>query len=303
MRYPTTLTSLLLAAALAAACGDDSSGGGDAGTDSDTDTDTDVDTDIPDHDAGLAGPCDFDDKVGWFKVEHHDLYSAVTGEVSDGVVPAAIPQSQEIEGDCILLQKLNPVCDPPCEPGFTCDFDGECIPYPSKLHVGAVVVEGLTTEVVMTPNGQNDYFDTSVDSPPFTDGSEITLGAAGNETEAFALDAFGVEVLAMPDNEWIMFDGEPLEIFWTPSDGEGRILATFNVDQHGNSPMTMVCDLDDTGTATVPAGLIGLLFDYGISGFASGHLYRRTIDSTQIDVGCVELEVFSHQAALLSVGN
>jgi len=304
MRYPITLATLLLAVALAGGCGDDPAGGGDAGTDgdSDGDTDTDVDTDIPDHDAGMAGPCPFEDKVGSFQVQHHvGIYSAVTGEVSDGVVPASIPQEQESEGDCVLLQRVNPVCDPPCESGTTCDFDGECIPYPSKLNAGAVVIEGLVGDVVMTPNSQNDYTYTDLPALPFEDGTAITLGAAGNETEAFALDGFGVEALEMTDNEWIMHTGSPLEISWTPSDGEGRILATFNVDQHGNSPVTMFCDLDDTGTATIPATLVSLLIDYGVSGFATGDLYRRTVDSTYIEVGCVEFEVFSHVAALLSV--
>jgi hypothetical protein len=304
MRYPNALAIPLLAAALAAACGDDPTSQADAGADGGTDTDTDVDTDIPDHDAGLAGPCPAEDKVGWFSVEHRSIYSAITGEVSDGVVPATIPQSQESEGDCILLQRINPVCDPPCESGFTCDYDGECIPYPSKLNVGAVVVEGLITDVVITPNGQNDYSFTDLpsDGPPFEDGAEITLGAAGNETEAFALDGFGVEALEMPDDEWVMIDGESLDISWTPSDGEGHILASFNVDQHGNSPVTMFCELDDTGSATIPAGLISLLIEYGVSGFARGDLFRRTIDSTYIEVGCVQFEVFSHAEATLSVG-
>jgi hypothetical protein len=292
------------------ACGDDDSSGdpdgGDTDTDTDTDSDTDTDTDtgtgIPDHDTDMTGPCPFEDKVGWFKVEHHPIYSAVTGEVSDGVVPATIPFPQESEGDCELLQRINPQCDPPCESGYTCDFDGECIDYPTKLDVGDVLVAGLEEDVVLTPDTMNNYYNTTVPSPPFADGAEIIAYAYGNETEEFVLDGRGMAVLEMDDPMWTMVYDTPLEISWTPSDGEARIWATFNVDQHGNSPVTMFCDLEDTGTATIPVLLVNALIDWGVSGFASGHLYRRTVDSEVISVGCVELEVFSHVEAQLSVG-
>ena len=36
-------------------------------------------------------------------------------------------------------------------------------------------------------------------------------------------------------------------------DDVAHILATFNVDQHGNSPVTMFCELEDDGSATVPS--------------------------------------------------
>jgi hypothetical protein len=225
----------------------------------------------------------------------------VTGQVSDGVVPVTILQPEEAAGDCFLMRRLNPICEPPCEPGDTCDLDNTCIPYPAKLDAGTVTVDGLLGDVTMEPDPMLNYYDTSLPNPPFTDGAELTLEAAGADTEAFTIHGFGVEALQMPDSAWALNYDEALVISWTPSDGLGRIWATLNIDQHGNSPVTMFCDLDDTGSTTVPATLVNALIDYGVSGFPSGQLYRRTMDSTYIAAGCVELAIYSHVAAQVTV--
>jgi hypothetical protein len=74
-----------------------------------------------------------------------------------------------------------------------------------------------------------------------------------------------------------------------------------NVDQHGNSPVTMVCDVEDDGQHTIPSGIITNLLEYGVSGFATFDLYRRTVDSTWLEPGCVELRIFSYMQGKLMV--
>lgn len=272
-------------------------------------TDSDADTDTFDHEFALDDRCPLEDRYGSFEIGQHPGYSNVRGAVKDGVVPVTIWTPQESEGDCRLLRKVNPQCDPACEGGETCDHDGECVPFPSNLSAGTVDVYGLEVALSMEPNSVSEYEDSDVPSPPFAPGSQILLHASGDAVGEFFLDAVGVEPLAVPDNEWVIERDESLvvqhdlEITWTPADGDAVIMATLNIDQHGNSPVTMFCYFDDDGSGTVPTSLLQTFTDWGVTGYATGNLYRQTFDSTQIDLGCVDLQLFSRVEAELSVTN
>jgi hypothetical protein len=249
----------------------------------------------------LAGPCPLDQRLGSFEIAHRELYSAVTGAVADSVNPTTILQPVLDEGDCVLLRKVNPFCDPPCVAGEICSTAGTCIDAPRQKSVGTVVIDGLLIDVAMEPNAVNGYQDTSVPHPPFAPGAAITLTAAGGELQSFTLHGIGIEPIATPATVWTMTAGQPLDIAWTAGAGEREIYVTFNVDQHGNSPVTMHCGLPDTGSATIPASLVDALLQYGVSGFASVNLSRRTTDKANIADGCVDLEVFSHMQPQLQV--
>ena len=273
------------------ASGDDDTGDDDADDDS---SETDDDTEPP----TLRGACELADKVGAFVVQHEPEYTVVSGEVRDGVVPAAVLENVLTDGDCRLLRRPNPFCDPPCEPGQTCDLDGECIPYPLNLDVGTVTVVGLNKEVAMEPPGAGlpaVYYDTQMPHPGFDPGAAIRLDASGNAIDGFTLHGEGFAPLAIADEAWIVRPGQPLEVGWTTAAGEQvRILLRFNIDQHGTTPVEVWCDVDDTGSASVPAGVMDALIGYGVSGFPSGDAYRHTVDSADVEVGCVEFEVSSH---------
>ncbi len=67
-----------------------------------------------------------------------------------------------------------------------------------------------------------------------------------------------------------------------------------NIDQHGASPLNLVCEVADTGSAVIPATVMDELLASGVSGFPNGQLIRRTVDSVPIgDVGCMELRIAS----------
>ena len=112
----------------------------DADTDVDTDTDADTDTDtgtfeVPDPvgdpaTVPLAGECPLASRYGNFEVDVYEDYSLVSGSVADGVNPVTVLELLDEEGDCKLLRRNNPFCDPPCGAGDVCDFDGSCIPFP-----------------------------------------------------------------------------------------------------------------------------------------------------------------------------
>ena len=244
-------------------------------------------------------PCALEEKVGYFHVQHELDYSAVAGDVSDGVVPVTILEQVASEDECRLMRRNNPFCDPPCDPGFTCDFDGSCIPYPAPKSVGTVTIEGLAVPVSME---YPTYYDTSVPHPPFTPGDGIRLTAAGDEYAGFSVYGMGVTPMASEDEAWVVREGEPLAVTWVATDeAPVQIQLRFNIDQHGNSPVELVCDLDDDGAHEVPAELIAELLSAGVSGFATGNLYRRTVDSAAVDAGCVQFTVFSHVMGNLQV--
>ncbi len=303
MRWPLLLPTGFLVLALACDPGaddDDATGDDDAGDDDTGDDDT-GDDDSGDDDTtppALRGACDLADKVGAFVVRHEPEYTAVSGEVQDGVVPIAVLENVLEIDDCRLMRRNVPFCEPACDPGETCDFDGQCIPYPSNLDVGTVTITGLNKEVVMEPPGEGypaSYFDTQMPHPGFDPGAAVQLDASGNEIPGFTLYGEGSAPISIPDDPWIVREDEPLEVTWTAESGDQvRILLRFNIDQHGATPVEVWCDVEDSGSASIPAEVMNGLIAYGVSGYPSGDAYRRSLDSVDTEVGCVEFEVSSH---------
>lgn len=256
-----------------------------------------ADPDANESDARLAtmdGACPFEERVGLFEVKHLTNLSLAGGHVLDGVVPADIPILEYEEAGCQYLRKVFPFCDPPCQPTQTCDQNNTCIDAPLQQNAGTVTVDGLVADVSMQPNQFNDYEDSSLASPPFAPGAAITLSASGDVVPPFVLDGVGVAPMAIADDTWTMTAGQPMTIEWTPADGPGRIYISLNVDLHGNSPVTMFCDVEDTGSTTIPATMVDRLIDFGITvGFASATIARRTVDHIDSTDGCVEFRVLS----------
>ena len=96
-------------------------------------------------------PCPAGQRIGSFEVAHWDFYSAVAGEVAEGVIPLTVLQLVHEQGDCRLMRKENPFCDPPCGAGQLCDHDSTCIAYPANISVGEVTVSGLAKPITMQP--------------------------------------------------------------------------------------------------------------------------------------------------------
>jgi hypothetical protein len=234
--------------------------------------------------------------VGRFTIlEDTEKGSWVSGVVTDGVsVRDAVLEALETDGPCTLWMGLSPAfCDPQCVAGEECGADGLCHPEPVRLDAGTVTVEGLAVPVVLEANYAVEYKKFDFTGPIWEDGAAVTLAAAGDEVEAFALDAAGVPALVVPGTDWTVSPGAPLTVEWEPSDGPGEIWFELNVDQHGLTPVTLRCTLPDTGSHTISASMVDLLIGYGASGAASGQIRRRTVDSVLMEQGCVELEVYT----------
>ncbi len=250
--------------------------------------------------AMFHGECPSAEQVGYFNVQHEIDYSVVSGEVLDGVVPSKTLFQVGQDGDCILWQRKNPFCNPACQSNQACAQDGTCVPYPLPQDAGQVTLSGLTKPSSMTfPS----YYDTTVDHPAFTPGAEITLDAKGATYPAFTLHGQGFAPMVIPEGTLVLKKGEALAVSWTPdsSADKASVRVRINVDQHGNSPVELVCELADTGSTVVPVSLIDQLIGFGVTGFPSVHVIRHTLDSVDAGAGCVQFEVLSHRLGDLQV--
>jgi hypothetical protein len=252
----------------------------------------------------LRGECDIATRVGRFSVEGQSDFGVVQGAVFEGVVPTAIPRLVSEAGPCRLLERRNLVCTPACVGSRTCGEDGACIPYPRQLSVGDVTISGLTQPTNLSPqNPGNGYFAPGAENPPFAVGSEVTLTAKGESGRAgFELKGFGSAPLGTKPT-WLLERGKSLSVLWQGGDSGARTRVTveLSVDQHGISPLTLACELEDTGTASIPASVVDGLLDSGVSGFPNGRIFRRTADRVLLDIGCVDLLVGSPLAADVTV--
>jgi hypothetical protein len=290
------------------ACGDKEK---DSAAVTDTDTDTTTDDTGPTGSGAdpatveLHGMCDLADDYGGFIVESYvedsaeEEYSIVSGSIADSVVPLTILEVIGAEGGCEVKRRNNPFCDPSCESGQTCDFDGECITYPSNQDLGIVDILGLPKAVQMEaviPG--NTYFNTSLPHPAFEGGELIELQMPGGTYGPITLYGVGVEELAANDKEWRVESGHDLIVSWDAPVGEivrSEVTLSINIDQHGTSPSSVYCTFEDNGEGTVPASIVQQLVEVGVSGFPSGVLKRRTADRADASDGCTDFEISSRR--------
>ena len=306
-----TLALLVLLGACSGGKSDDTATDG-ADTDTDVDADTDADTDTDTSDTGtpfevpevtgdpatvpLGGECALENRFGTFIVEVYgtDGYSIVSGSALDGVVPITVLENVGTEGDCVLLKRNNPFCDPQCQGGETCDFDGECIPYPASQNLGVVTVGGLADDVVMRPvEPGTTYFDSTLTHPIFNEGDLVEMRT--HEDGAFGdleLHGVGVAPLQLTSTEWALSTEDDFVVTWAPPAGptvRSEVYMRLTIDQHGTTPISMYCSFDDDGEGSIPAGLLGQLVDSGVTGFPNAVITRRTIDSVTVPGdGCLE---------------
>jgi len=253
----------------------------------------------------LRGECPQAERYGFFEIQNGIEFGSISGKVAAGVVPQAVQDEILSEGYCRLFKKRNLFCDPPCDSEHTCETGNQCIIFPRNQDAGTVTIEGLPLVVNMSalPPGNNYAFN-DVDNPPIEAGKTIRLSSTDGYAGSMLMHGVGVDELEVPEEIWLMDRDSDLEISWDAPSGavRSKVLAIMSVDQHGSSPVTLRCELDDTGSAQIPAAIINALLDSGISGYPNGRLVRRTADSMSIEAGgCVELLVTSPREVTVRV--
>lgn len=251
----------------------------------------------------LAGECPLDVHVGGFLAGYEKTYSAFSGSVADGVVPVSVLEQVAEEGDCKLLLRNNPFCDPGCLAGDVCDFDGNCIPYPLNHDLGVVTATGLADPIMLEPVPPTySYFYTMLPNPGFEPGAILTVESEGGDYSPISLQGIGVTMVEPGVEEIHVAHDTPLDITWTPGDPRTSMRLQVGIDQHGTSPLSLICTAPaDAGTLTVSGDLINQFLDNGVSGFPSADFYFETVDSVVIEPGCVDFVVRSHAQVVVFV--
>ncbi len=244
----------------------------------------------------LAGSCDLAERFGGLEVEVYESYTVAGGTVYEGVIPITVLESIGTSGDCVLLRKPNPFCDPPCAAAEVCDLHETCIAYPSTQDLGTVTISGLEVEVVMEPVPPGfTYFDTALPHPGVLPGSLVTLRTGGDVWPGVTLHGVGVHDLVPGEDEWVIAEGTALSVSWdAPTESvRSEVVLAVQVDQHGTTPATVVCAFEDTGAGEVPVDMVDALVQAGVTGFPNGTLERRTADRAALGEGCIDFTVSS----------
>lgn len=247
----------------------------------------------------LKKGCSAENHLGGFEVVMNAQagYTAVEGGVANGVNPTFLKEPVRNDQYCQLLKKRRLICDPGCPSNQTCGLDETCVTMPTGQDMGMVTIQGLVQTIVMEPvQPGNSYFFTRLSHPGFEAGKVIrlstTLGYMG-ELELFGV---GVSPLTSFEHKWILEKGAPLNLTWPASPNEingSEIYVSLNIDQHGITPVSLECIFPDTGQATIPGSFIDALIQAGVTGFPSGSITRRTVDSFRSSKGCVDFKVTS----------
>jgi hypothetical protein len=254
-------------------------------------------------------PCDEAAKAGGFSVQLFPAkddpktppYTQVNGKVLDRPDPSAVRQVTASAGDCKLLVGTVVACNPACGFDQVCAAPGRCVTAPASQAVGTVTITGLAAPITLMAigsGGSQSYYTslpTGTAYPPFPAEGEVQLSAAGGSYPAFKLAGRGIEPLVFPGTGLEVAHDRALPVTWTPAakPGSARILMVLDIAHHGGIPARIECDVADTGSATIPAALITKLIAEGTAGFPTLTLTRRTVDSTMIAPGCVELAIAS----------
>jgi hypothetical protein len=253
--------------------------------------------------APLRGACPLEDRLGGFEVYENGQYYALSGEIANGVVPLTVLEEIGSEGDCKLLRRPNPFCSPSCGSSDTCSLDGECVPYPLSQDVGIVRFEGLAECLELQARFGNKYYDTELPQPAFAAGDLVRMTTGEGTYGPLELWGVGVTPLQGATVDWTLEQGTPLPIQWiaAPEGARSRVLLHVNIDQHGATPLTIVCEVADTGQYEISATLVDDLFAAGVSGFPNAGIPRQTVDARTIAAGCVDLVVASKRTANVTV--
>lgn len=251
-------------------------------------------------------PCPGERRVGEFLIERAEDYTSVEGKVYDGVTPGRVPQLEASEGECQLLSLPVYSCSPGCPVATeTCSAEGHCVALPQPRTLGAVQLRGMVVPVELAANAVTGGYrprGAALPHPGFDSGATLLLEASGGEFSAFELWGWGIFPLAEVSPVRVTA-GEPSVLGWPAPQaaGPGRMHVSLNVNNHGRNNAWIECTVADDGTAEIPAQLIDELLLQGQSGFPTITFSRRTVTSTELDWGCVQLAVSSSVSAGVSL--
>jgi len=255
-------------------------------------------------------PCPTGQRVGSFSIALTDQYTSAGGKVFDAVAPRDVPVEVSSERDCTLFTTPVMQCNPGCDPSTqVCGADNQCLPQPEARDLGKVTVRGLLVPLQLEPNMVTKAYtnpaSAQLPQPGFEPGARLRLSSSGGDYPPVELRGWGVSLLQGVSNPISVQAGRDVPVSWQPPDdpGPARVHLNLNINHHGSSTNWIECDVPDTGSASVPAGLVDQLLARGQSGFPTLTVTRRSASSAQIEPGCVELLVSSESVSDVELDN
>jgi hypothetical protein len=172
--------------------------------------------------------------------------------------------------------------------------------------VGVVDVTGLNAPLTMEPGTTGSYTNPAMPAlphPGFDEGATIELTAQGGDLEPFTLSGEGVAPHVVAEAPLVATMGQPLTLTWEAGAASEAVRVSVKIEfnRHGGTPNWVECDMDDTGSFEVPVSIVDALLGLEVSGWPTVTFTRRSVDSADLDVGCIELQVFSQVVRELEI--
>ena len=282
-----------MALLLLAACGDDGGGGGGGG---------------PDAAVGDVTPL-----VGSISVNlvpelmsagtTQPAYSALLGKVFDGAQPeAVIWEMKAAASGCTLYTPRVPFCATPCGSTAVCVETDTCKPYPASQVLGDITVTGLVTKggetsFTMKPvaNAYQPPTSIQLDYPAFIEGEKFEMKTSGSAfAPSFTIGTRGVAPLVLTTSPIDLKPNTPLALAWTaPAATGSEIHIKLDISHHGGSKGKLECDLPDSGSTTIDAGLVTQLLNLGAAGYPTIIVTRSHTGSAAVAAGRIDLVAVS----------
>jgi hypothetical protein len=251
--------------------------------------------------AAEYAPCDDAERIGRIAlkvVPQSSMgggYTELNGAVYDKVDPANVWVEKKTEGDCRLVTGPKLSCAPSCESGQVCAGNNVCTSAPVGQNAGTISVAGLGSALSSEFKANVYYKPFTGSFPPAPAGTALTLSASGGMVPAFSIAANGIDPLVVAEEDISLDTTKPLTITWgAPSKPSvSRVVISLDLAHHGNVAAKLICDVEDTGSATIPVSMLTALAAEGVAGFPSVAITRQSANSTNVANGCVEFDVSS----------
>jgi hypothetical protein len=227
--------------------------------------------------------------------------AAVSGRVSNG--PAAVASGLKVsmkDGACTLFTPSFPFCSPVCPGTDVCVADDVCRTPPTAMDLGDVNLSGVKAQAggttILLVNVKNGYQvpgDTPLAYPPFDEGADVGVSAAGGAYGPFEIHGKGIAPLVVTDTDLTVDRNKPLVLGWTPkgAGSDATIHVKLEISHHGGFKGQVECDTADTGALTISAPIVTALVNLGVGGFPTVTVARTSTTSTKIAPGRVELQL------------
>lgn len=228
-------------------------------------------------------------------------HTTINGSVKDHADPVTVPLVPVAKGgDCTLSTPHLPFCATPCGEA-ACVADNTCASYGTSQDVGVVTLTGVAKQSGDPPlrltSVQNAYqaaADQAPAYPPFAEGDDVALQAAGGGVFApFSIHATAIAPLALTSDALTLDKTKDFTVTWTAAGSNAKSTIHFLLDlsHHGGLKGEIDCDTADAGSLTISAALLTQLLNLGVAGYPSFKLIRKSVASTAITPGLVQLEL------------